>query len=143
MFSSSCHHLFSYYRITFYSKRPFSATYQRKATCEQKRLRLACVSAHSDQGIPCSLKEPILSRIYIGWHFSVIVISLQWTLEIFQLLHNSHLLATASFIVTRGLLLRVQLHDTSFYGHSLPSTDSRRAVSGERMCTILVNRLED
>ena len=32
-----------------------------------------------------------------------------------------------------------------FYGHSLPSADSRRAVavSGERMCTILVNHLED
>ena len=33
-----------------------------------------------------------------------------------------------------------------FYSHSLPSADSRRAVvsvSGERMCTILVNRLED
>ena len=30
-----------------------------------------------------------------------------------------------------------------FYDHSLPSADSRRAVSGERMCTILVNRLED
>ena len=30
-----------------------------------------------------------------------------------------------------------------FYGHSLPSADSRRAVSGGRMCTILVNRLED
>ena len=31
-----------------------------------------------------------------------------------------------------------------FYGHSLPSTDLRRAsVSGERICTILVNRLED
>ena len=33
-----------------------------------------------------------------------------------------------------------------FYGHSLPSTDSRRAVmsvSDERVRTILVNRLED
>ena len=32
-----------------------------------------------------------------------------------------------------------------FYGHSLPSTDSRRAlsVSGEKMCTVLVNCLED
>ena len=32
-----------------------------------------------------------------------------------------------------------------FYGHSLPSADSRRAVavSGERMCTILVNSFED
>ena len=30
-----------------------------------------------------------------------------------------------------------------FYGHSLPSADSRRAVSGGRICTILVNRLED
>ena len=30
-----------------------------------------------------------------------------------------------------------------FYGHSLPSADSRMSVSGERMCTILVNRLED
>ena len=30
-------------------------------------------------------------------------------------------------------------------GHSLPNADSRRSVSvsGERMCTILVNRLED
>ena len=32
-----------------------------------------------------------------------------------------------------------------FYGHSLPSADSRRQLSfsGERMCIILVNRLED
>ena len=36
-------------------------------------------------------------------------------------------------------------HENIFFGHSLPSADSRRelSVSGERMCTILVNRLED
>ena len=36
-------------------------------------------------------------------------------------------------------------HENIFYGHSLPSTESRRGFvsSGERMCTILVNRLED
>ena len=32
---------------------------------------------------------------------------------------------------------------TIFYGHSLPFADSSRAVSSDRMCTILVNRLED
>lgn len=35
-------------------------------------------------------------------------------------------------------------HDFFFYGHSLPSADSIRAVvavSGERMCTLLVNSL--
>ena len=26
-------------------------------------------------------------------------------------------------------------HKNVFYGHSLPSTDSRRAVTGKRMCT--------
>ena len=32
-----------------------------------------------------------------------------------------------------------------FYGHSLPSADSRRAAVSfwQRMCTVLVNRLED
>ena len=38
-----------------------------------------------------------------------------------------------------------EIFSTIFYDHSLPSADSRRAVSvsGERMCTILVNRLGD
>ena len=33
----------------------------------------------------------------------------------------------------------------NFYGHSLPSADSKGqlSISDERMCTILVNRLED
>ena len=30
-----------------------------------------------------------------------------------------------------------------FCGHSLPSADGQLSVSGERMCTILVNHLED
>ena len=64
--------------------------------------------------------------------------------------HEAMCLIPAMFdnILSQRLILKYFLRDWSwniFYGHSLPSADSRRAVvsTGERMCTILVNRLED
>ena len=42
-----------------------------------------------------------------------------------------------------GNILSWRLIMKYFLGHSLPSADQEGQLSGERMCTILVNRLED